>query len=171
MSEITLHPAETAQDLEDVRTLCWAYRDFLMGQADIDQYIVETFYPVPKYAALMTELAAAHARPTGIILIARDAAGMPMGCGMSHALDARTSEIKRVYVRDDARGKGIAAQICRALMSQARADGFERVVLDTSQSLKAAQALYLKLGFEPRGPYQPIPEDVVAHLLFFEATL
>ena len=53
----------------------------------------------------MDRLADEHARPKGIILLARDAQGVPAGCGMSHALDAQTSEIKRVFVTEAARGQ------------------------------------------------------------------
>ena len=90
---------------------------------------------------------------------------------MIHALDAQTSEMKRVFTTDAARGKGVAAQLCTHLIDQARADGFSRMVLDTSKSLTGAQRLYSKLGFTPRGPYQPIPDDVLPDLLFYEIAL
>ena len=45
------------------------------------------------------------------------------------------------------------------------------MVLDTSLSLAAAQKLYTKLGFHPRGPYQTVPDDVLPSLLFYEKAL
>jgi GNAT superfamily N-acetyltransferase len=171
MTGITLAPATRAADLEAVRALCWAYRDFLLQNSDIDREITETFYPVPKYTALMANLGTLHARTKGMILLARDADGKALGCGMTHALDADTSEIKRVFVADAARGRGVAATLCDALTAQARSDGFRRIVLDTSSALHAAQRLYMRLGFTPCGPYQPIPDDVLPKLLFFEKSL
>lgn len=171
MSQITLTQATSAADLDAVRALCWAYRDFLLANSDIDQEITETFYPVAKYQALMADLVHLHARPQGFILLARDASGAAVGCGMTHALDPQTSEMKRVFVNHTARGQGTAAQLCTALMAQAKADGFERIVLDTSKSLHAAQRLYLRLGFTPCGPYQAIPADVLPELLFYEYAL
>lgn len=168
---ITLHEATTAADIAAVRTLCWAYRDFLLSNTDIDREITETFYPVPKYEALMAALTTVHARPGGIILLAKTPDGTPVGCGMTHALDPQTSEIKRVFVTDAARGQGVAAQLCEALVAQAQRDGFPRIVLDTSKSLKAAQRLYLRLGFEPCRPYQPIPPEVLPELVFYERAL
>ena len=153
-----------------VRSLCWDYRDFLMANSDLDRTITETFYPEDRYRTLLEGMEASHARPQGIILLA-EADGLPVGCGMSHALDARTSEIKRVYVSPEARGAGIAAALCRALIDQARADGFDRVVLDTSKELAGAQRLYDSLGFARRGPYQPIPDEVVDDLVYFELAL
>jgi GNAT superfamily N-acetyltransferase len=170
MSDITLSPAVSAKDLAAVRALCWDYHSFLLNNSDIDHAITETFYPAPKYEALMQGLAQEHARPQGIILLAR-LGDRAVGCGMTHGLDAQTSEIKRVFVSDAARGKGVAAQLCTALMDQARADGFTRMVLDTSRTLTGAQRLYTKLGFTPRGPYQPMPADVLPDLLFYEIAL
>ena len=119
----------------------------------------------------MDDLADIHARPTGIILLAKGPDMTPLGCGMSHALYPDTSEIKRVFVTEAARGKGVAAGICKALEDQARRDGFKRLVLDTSANLPAAKYLYDKLGFTRRDAYQPVPEEALPHLLFFEKTL
>lgn len=168
---ISLTAVTSAEDLDAVRALCWDYRTFLMDNNPVDLEITERFYPEPKYTTLMDGLAAEHARPKGIILLARDAYGTPAGCGMSHALDAQTSEIKRVFVPETHRSQGIAGQLCTALVDQAKADGFTRVVLDTSTHLPGAKHLYAKLGFAARGPYQPMPEDLIPHLLFFEKPL
>ncbi|MCX7559575.1 GNAT family N-acetyltransferase [Sulfitobacter sp. F26204] len=171
MPPTTVTEATSAADLDAVRSLCWAFRDFLMTHSSIDRDITETFYPVPKYQALMDNLAQIHERPRGMILLARTADGTAVGCGMTHALDPRTSEIKRVFVTDQARGQGVAALICETLIAQARADGFERIVLDTSKGLHAAQGLYQRLGFSQRTPYQPLPPEVVPELLFYERRL
>jgi GNAT superfamily N-acetyltransferase len=168
---IHIQTVETEQDLDAVRKLCWAYRDFLMTLTAKDQEIVETFYPVPKYRQLMEDLPEIHASPDGVILIAKQEDGMPVGCGMIHALDAQTSEIKRVFVTEATRGQGVAGQICEGLMDHAQQNGFKRMVLDTSRSLLSAQRLYARLGFQERGPYQPIPDDVIPYLLFYEKSL
>lgn len=167
----TLTSVTSAKDLDAVRALCWDYRQALIDNNPVDLAITERFYPEPKYTTLMDRLADEHARPKGIILLARDAQGAPAGCGMSHALDAQTSEIKRVFVPQTHRSQGIAARLCSALVDQAKADGFARVVLDTSTHLPGAKQLYDKLGFTRRGPYQPMPEDLLPHLLFFEKAL
>lgn len=170
MSPSTIRPATTPQDIAAVRKLCWDYRTHLASVSPIEAKLTETFYPVPKYTALMDDLAAAHARPHGIILLA-ELDGMPAGCGMTHALDPQTSEIKRLFVSRQARGHGIARALVHALMDQARRDGFTRVVLDTSVNLTPARALYANLGFAARGPYQETPPEALPHLVFFEAAL
>ncbi|MGB3246390.1 MAG: GNAT family N-acetyltransferase [Sulfitobacter sp.] len=167
---LKIAPATSDVDLAEVRRLCWDYHSFLLNLSGTDRNITETFYPVAKYAALMDGLAQEHARPGGIILLAR-IDGKPVGCGMTHAIGDHTCEVKRVFVSDAARGQGVAARLCTALMDQARTDGFKTMVLDTSKSLTGAQNLYSKLGFKLRGPYQPIPERVLPHLLFYEIAL
>ncbi|OAN75421.1 hypothetical protein A8B82_16570 [Sulfitobacter sp. EhC04] len=167
----SIQPAESPADLAAVRALCWDYRAALIANSETDRQITETFYPVPKYETLMRDLPRLHARPRGVILLARDPDGTPIGCGMSHPLDAETAEIKRVYVTPAARGLGLAKALCRALIEQARADGYGRVVLDTSRHLPAAAPLYRALGFADRGPYQDIPSSALPHLLFFEYAL
>ena len=167
---LEISPAITAADLAEVRRLCWDYHSFLMNNSTMDREITETFYPPAKYTGLMDNLAQEHARPSGIILLAH-MDGQAVGCGMTHAIDAQTSEMKRVFVSDAARSKGVAAQLCTALMDQARKDGFSNMVLDTSKMLAGAQSLYTKLGFKSCGPYQPIPQDILPALLFYEIAL
>lgn len=169
-AQVVIRPARQDTKLDAVRQLCWAYRDFLLNASPQDAEITQAFYPVPKYTTLMARLAEVHARPRGIILLA-EVDGQAVGCGMTHGLDMRTAEIKRVFVSASARGLGVASKLCRALEEQARSDGYARIVLDTSKSLLAAQRLYTRLGYSARGPYQPIPDEVLPFLLFFEKTL
>jgi len=170
MSNVDIRPVTTAADLAAVVELCWAYRDFLYNFAPTERLIVETFYPQDKYSALMGRLAEEHARPRGIILLAeRD--GIPLGCGMSHALSDTESEIKRVFVTDAARGTGAGRAICQRLIDQAREDGFEKVYLDTSVAFAPARALYTSLGFIERGAYQPMPEFTRDAICFYELPL
>ncbi|MGJ8617317.1 MAG: GNAT family N-acetyltransferase [Sulfitobacter sp.] len=171
MAEAALiRAATTAADIAAVCDLCWAYRDYLLHSSGTDREITETFYPQDKYQTLMDGLETEHARPHGIILLA-ELDGVSVGCGMTHAIDQETSEIKRVFVTEAARGKRIADRLCRALMDQARADGYSRMVLDTSKTLISAQRLYERLGFNRRGPYQPVPDHALPHLVFYEVNL
>ena len=167
---VHIAPATTAAELVAVRKLCWDYRSYLLNFAPVEREITETFYPIPEYEALLARLEEIHARPQGIILLATRG-GVPIGCGMSQGLDAQTSEIKRVFVSQDARGGGIARKMCETLIQRAQADGFERVVLDTSKGLLAARKLYVSLGFKERDPYQPIPQAVLPNLYFFQINL
>ena len=171
MTNSQIRHATTPDDMDAVRQLCWDFRSFLTNVSPVNALITETFYPVPKYTALMETLEAEHARPTGIILLARLEDGTPAGCAMTHAITPQISEVKRVYVSPEARGRGIARKLMIASMEQARADGFTQMVLDTSHDLAPAQALYDALGFTRCGPYQDIPTSMLPHLVFFKTDL
>lgn len=170
MVEITVRAAKTQQDLEEVRRLCWEYRDYLLGFSAEIRPTIETFYPKDSYASLMEGLAEKHARPRGIILLA-ELGGAPVGCGMTHPLNDGDAEVKRVFVRAEARGTGAGQTLSQALVDQARKDGYRRVLLDTSMEFKGAQRFYEKLGFRARGPYSELPPGTEDMLVFYELML
>ena len=141
-----------------------------MSNGDEARQIVETFYPKDYYAGLMTEIADAHAPPEGLLLLARLGED-PVGCGMFHRVAPDAAEIKRVYLRPEARGHGRGRALMEALIEGARTAGYDRILMDTGTPLKPAIDLYLKLGFRLRGPYQPVPEIALGHMVFFEMEL
>lgn len=167
---ITIRAARTPEDIDDVRQLCWEYRDYLLAFDDYMQEIVNVFYPEDAYTALMKDLALKHARPQGEILIAA-LDGQSVGCAMMHPLNDQDVEIKRVFVQAQARGTGAGEKLSQALIDQARRDGAKRILLDTNASFTGARRLYERLGFQQRAPYSDIPEAVLPMLVFYELKL
>ncbi|MEU1332154.1 GNAT family N-acetyltransferase [Streptomyces sp. NPDC005865] len=104
------------------------------------------------------------APPRGVLLVARYG-GEPVGTagvrllddGTSTSTGARTStptaELKRVFVREDMRGKGGAPRLLAAAEDAARALGAGRIVLDTRTDLVEARALYTRHGYVEIEPY------------------
>lgn len=84
--------------------------------------------------------------PAGVLLIA-SADDEALGCGALIALEPGVGELKRMYVRPDARGRGVGEALLRALLMHAGRLGFDRVRLDTAPELLAAQSLYRRYGF------------------------
>jgi len=90
--------------------------------------------------------------------------GTPVGCGALRLLDAKTAELKRMYVSHNARGKGLGRRLVAALEAEARALGVRRLVLETGVRQAAALALYRATGFHPiplYGEYCLSPETSV----------
>jgi len=87
------------------------------------------------------------------LLLAEAAAG----CVAVRLLDARTAEMKRLYVRSAHRGKGLGRALAQAAIGLAREAGCARVVLDTLPKMREAQALYDLLGFRKIAPYLSDP--------------
>ncbi len=71
-----------------------------------------------------------------------------VGCGAIHSLDAKTAEMKRVYVRSTARGQGIAKQLVSQLETLARQFQFHTIRLETGTEQPEAIALYEALGYQ-----------------------
>ncbi|MET8224744.1 GNAT family N-acetyltransferase [Streptomyces sp. NPDC005301] len=101
-------------------------------------------------AELEREIAAdtgdSFAPPGGVLLVARYG-GEPAGTAGVRLTDPTTAELKRVFLREDLRGRGGAALLVRAAEDAARELGAGRIVLDTRSDLVAARALYARLGY------------------------
>ncbi|MEM6478781.1 MAG: GNAT family N-acetyltransferase [Pseudomonadota bacterium] len=170
MTDLKILRPETEVDLADIQTLCWDYREFLLSLGGHDAEVATMFYPVDAYREVVETLAARHAPPEGDLFLAR-LAGAPVGCGMFHTLRPGAAEIKRVFVRPQARGHGAGRRLMDHLINACRAARFERIFLDTARPLSTAIALYTALGFKERGPYYDVPEAALPVLRFFEKEL
>lgn len=83
----------------------------------------------------------------------------PLGCGAFKAFSDDTTEIKRMYTSEEARGKGIATAVLKELEAWAREKGFSNMILETGFRMPEAIALYTKYGFERTenyGQYQGV---------------
>jgi GNAT superfamily N-acetyltransferase len=108
----------------------------------------------PQNAARLSD--AEIAPPTGALLIAR-LDERPVGCGALRVIDATTGEVKRMWVRADARRRGIARRILEELEGLARARGVRTLRLDSNRALTEAHALYRKLGYVEVAPFNDEP--------------
>ncbi|WP_333740373.1 GNAT family N-acetyltransferase [Streptomyces sp. IBSBF 2806] len=94
--------------------------------------------------------------PHGQLLVGRYD-GEPGGCAGVRLLSAGTAELKRVFVREELRGKGGAALLVRAAEEAARALGATRMILDTRGDLVEARALYARLGYAETDAHNDVP--------------
>jgi putative acetyltransferase len=82
-----------------------------------------------------------------VFLVARDDDGRALGCGALRSLGEPVVEIKRMYVRPDARGRGVGVAILAALEREAVALGFRVVRLETGPLQPEAIGLYARAGY------------------------
>jgi GNAT superfamily N-acetyltransferase len=81
----------------------------------------------------------------------------PVGCGGLQRLDDETAEIRRIYLADEARGRGIGRKLLEALEQHARDRGYKRVRLTTGEGQPEALGLFGSAGYEEIEPFTDGP--------------
>jgi GNAT superfamily N-acetyltransferase len=110
------------------------------------------------FAAELAGLPGKYVPPLGALLIARDKAGMPLGCVALRPMTAAACcEMKRLYVAPAGRGLGLGRALVEAICTEARRLGYREIRLDTLPSMTEAIALYTRLGFTPIPAYYDTP--------------
>lgn len=84
--------------------------------------------------------------PLGTFLVAR-LAGDAIGCCGLKGDGSQDGEIKRLWVAETARGRGLASRLMAEAEAHARSLGMTRLRLDTNRTLTAAIAMYHRLGW------------------------
>jgi GNAT superfamily N-acetyltransferase len=139
-------------DLAEVRALFREYADSLPFSLEFQDFDRE-----------LAELPGAYAPHGGALLLVRGA-----GCVGIRPLEGEACEMKRLYVRPSARGRGIGRRLAEAAILEARRLGYARMRLDSTPGMESAQALYEQLGFREIAPYRVNP---VTGTRFFELEL
>ena len=85
--------------------------------------------------------------PRGIFLVAR-LDGRPVGCGAVKTAEPGVGSIKRMWVSREVRGMGVGRRLLVALEKEAAGLGVGLLRLETNRSLKEAQALYRRNGYQ-----------------------
>ncbi len=106
-------------------------------------------------------LPGAYARPDGRLLLAMHE-GQASGCIALRRFDARTGEVKRLWVGAAFRAGGLGRMLAGRIVAEAREAGYDKLVLDTLASMDSALALYRSFGFRDIAPYyhNPLPGAV-----------
>lgn len=73
--------------------------------------------------------------------------GEVVGCAGVRALDARTCELKTLFVFERLQGRGWGRRLAECAVAFARERGYDAVRLDTISTSANAIALYRRLGF------------------------
>jgi putative acetyltransferase len=113
----------------------------------------------------MKDFPGAYASPDGCLLVAI-ASGAPAGVVALRPLgdpDARTCEMKRLYVRPAYRRLKVGRLLVENLVEFARRRGYSRLRLDTHPSMTAARGIYRDMGFRRIANYNASTLDGIEH--------
>ncbi|KQV79371.1 GCN5 family acetyltransferase [Massilia sp. Root351] len=128
--------------------------DIIALIADLDAYQLTLYPPESVYALDLASLK----QPNVLFAVARDADGAAVGCG-AMVVTPEFAEVKRMYVRPEARGRGLAKRVLTLLEQEAAQRGSTLYTLETGPSQPEAIALYQRLGYQRCGPYGDYRDD------------
>jgi GNAT superfamily N-acetyltransferase len=92
------------------------------------------------------------AAPTGLLLVARHR-GVTVGCVGLRRLGPQITELTRMFVHPDARGRGVASGLLACAEQAARELGATTMRLDTRHDLVEARRLYTRHDYREIPPY------------------
>ena len=149
----TITRAESQQDLEDIRSLFRAYEH----ETGLDLCF-------QNFEEELATLPGKYGPPDGKLIIVRDENERAVACAAIRSLEQGACELKRLYVRPDARGARLGERLTLALIEDAKQLGYSEMKLDTLPSMGTAVSLYRKLGFQDCPAYYRNPLDGVVYM-------
>lgn len=93
----------------------------------------------------------------GAFEVLLDGGGRLIGCFGLYPVDAERVELRKMYLRPEARGRGLGRRLLERAVARARALGFRCLELQTATILATAVAMYTRRGFTPFEPQHRVP--------------
>ena len=143
---------ESRVDAPAAHELLTEYFDSRAAGFPVTQGRYRTIFPAPED----------FIEPRGVFLVAVDESNTLIGCGgirrlESGGIDGHRYEVKHLYLRPAARGRGLGRALLAQLECRARDFGATELVLDTNASLEAAGGLYRSSGYNDIVHYNDNP--------------
>ena len=144
---LKIYPAETDEDLEQVRILFQEYADFF--KQILSEYLTLPWFVdyLKGFEKELATLPGEYTSPTGCLLLAKYKE-RPAGCVALRKLSNDICKGKRLYVRPEFRGLKIGRKLMESIIAEARRIGYSVIRGDTVPSMQAAQVLHASLGFK-----------------------
>ncbi|MFL6758430.1 GNAT family N-acetyltransferase [Sphingomonas sp.] len=165
-----IRTAASKGDYQQVAALMRAFLDWHGERHAADRHIVDSYFDPQAFAEELDNLPGEFAEPRGRLLVAEEH-GRIAGCVALRDLGGDACEMKRMFVYREFHGRGIGQLLGRAIVGEAKAIGYRKMLLDTGPAQREAQALYRKLGFKDIEPYYELSVELRNWLVFMELDL
>lgn len=154
---VEIFQAISSDDIEKARAIFREYEQWLGMSLCFQSFEQE-----------LADLPGRYAPPSGRLYLAL-IDGDTVGCIALRQIEEGICEMKRLFLRDSARGKGVGVSLIEKVLVDAVEIGYERMRLDTyPPKMGKAVSLYEAHGFYKIPPYYHNPHDGV---LFMEKVL
>ena len=151
-------------DIRRTRAACDPAVAALVARSD--EYLQALYPPESNFAASLDRLIADDA---AFFIAYVDNKLVACGGVVLHAAEPPYGEVKRVFVDEEQRGKGLATAMMRHLESYIRDSGIGIARLEVGSLQPEAVRLYRRLGYSERGPFGNYEHDSLC--LFMEKLL
>ena len=151
--------------VEAVRTATDEVRDLI---GELDRTLAQEYPPEQRHGLSLDAIFQPHVH----FFIAR-LDGAAVGCG-GVALFHTFAEVKRMYVREQVRGRGVGRALLSRIESAAKSSGLDVLRLETGTRQFAAIRLYERAGFsicDAFGEYASMEHETIATSVFLEKQL
>jgi len=149
-TKLSVAQAETVSDIEQARSLFKEYEMSLGISLCFQSFDRE-----------LANLPGDYAPPFGRLLLAHHD-GQLAGCIALRKLTGDVCEMKRLYLRQNFRGKGLGRTMLNALLNEAKRIGYSKIRLDTLPGrMDEAISLYRSIGFKEISAYYNNPADAL----------
>lgn len=144
--------------------------DYRLATNLIEEYVEElgTDLSFQNINQELIDINTQYKRPEGVLFLLYENNEKLIGCFGIRRFDTDICELKRMYLRNEARGKGIGKCTLQKAIKEAVEMGYKTLRLDTLPSMKVAKQLYIKAGFKEIESYRFNP---IKGSKFFEIKL
>ncbi len=137
--KIIILPGDSSE-ISDMSASLHADLELRYGKGSLEEFVEENKYMI-------------------IFFAAADDKNNAAACGALKHFDDHTAEIKRMYVKDEYRGRGLSKLILKRLEDTAVEMNYRKVILETGLKQPEAMNLYEKFGYKKIKPYGRHKDD------------
>lgn len=169
-TDLSIHDATSPLEIAAFGGLVSEYVAWCRERYKNTPWLVDMAFGYQQLDDELKDLAAIYGPPNGRMLVAEDSYDILGGVAYKH-IDEQTCEMKRMFVRTTANGRGLGRKLCDALLRAAAADGYKVMRLDTTRDMVEAVSLYRSAGFRDCAPFVDYPERMQPMVMFMERSL